>query len=313
MLLFVLCCASVLRAFGPGEVVVTLRDQSVVRGTLVLLGDLAEVTGDDSGAADRLAALPIRLEPGSRLLSRADLEKLLEKEMAGLKGVRIEGAPISRVTVGAGGPEAEPIAQLLKARLAAVTQWSEEEILVRRISGLDDLGLPAAGVEYRVAGHISPGAMRNPLVPFEALIDGKRVRTFWVKAEVRVVARVVKALNRIDYRSRLQAADLEEIVCEIEDPGLIYVRALAEATGAIAKRTLAPGDLIRKNWLEAGTMVRKGDTVRLVAVRDSVSLTVLARALQDGKLGEQIRVQNLDFNRPVTAQVTGEREVRVGN
>lgn len=60
-------------------------------------------------------------------------------------------------------------------------------------------------------------------------------------------------------------------------------------------------------------MVRRGDTVRLVAVRDSVSLTVLARALQDGKLGEQIRVQNLDFNRPVTAQVTGEREVRVGN
>jgi flagella basal body P-ring formation protein FlgA len=117
----------------------------------------------------------------------------------------------------------------------------------------------------------------------------------------------------VPYGHALQADDVHELLCEVTDPRADYVRDCAEAIGMTAKRVLLPGDLLNRNWVAGVCLVRRGDVVRLVAQNGSISITVLARALQDGKLGDRIKVQNIDSDRALTAVVSGRGEVRVLN
>jgi len=69
-------------------------------------------------------------------------------------------------------------------------------------------------------------------------------------------------------------------------------------------------EAITREVLTSPYLVRSGDTVRLRFEQSGVSLATLVRAEQSGKLGQVIRVRNLDFMRSVKAQVVGPGEVK---
>jgi flagella basal body P-ring formation protein FlgA len=81
----------------------------------------------------------------------------------------------------------------------------------------------------------------------------------------------------------------------------------------LAKRSLAPGDLLNRNWVTGVCLVRNGEMVRLLVQNGSISISVLARALQDGKLGDRIKVRNIESDRALTAVVIGRGEVRISH
>ena len=98
---------------------------------------------------------------------------------------------------------------------------------------------------------------------------------------------------------------------DIADARVACLRKPEEAIGLIARRTLSPGDPLTRESLANPFLVRSGDTVRLRLERSGIRLAVLARAEQDGKLGQFIRIWSLDFSRPLKAQVVGRGEVKV--
>ena len=51
--------------------------------------------------------------------------------------------------------------------------------------------------------------------------------------------------------------------------------------------------------------IRRGDSVSLVYQAPGMSLTMRARALEDGAIGQPIRLQNTSSNRTIEAVVTG--------
>jgi flagella basal body P-ring formation protein FlgA len=149
------------------------------------------------------------------------------------------------------------------------------------------------------------------LLPVEVASAGRSCRTSWVKASVRVQAKVVRVVGRVPYRGVLRSADLEEAVSEVKDPRAEYVRTVADAVGMVAKRALLPGDLLNVSWVAGRDLIRRGDTVRLVAQGAGINVSILALALQAGKLGDHVRVRSLESNRALRGLVTGPGEVTV--
>ncbi|MBP1623989.1 MAG: Chaperone for flagella basal body P-ring formation, partial [Acidobacteria bacterium] len=58
-------------------------------------------------------------------------------------------------------------------------------------------------------------------------------------------------------------------------------------------------------------LVRSGEIVRIRLERDGITLTSLAKAQQDGVLGQFIRVRSVDFPAFMKAKVTGRLEVKM--
>lgn len=89
------------------------------------------------------------------------------------------------------------------------------------------------------------------------------------------------------------------------------ISSAQELIGRTAKRGISPGRPIRKDELNSGSTVQRGDSVTMRFDADALSITSLGEALDDGEQGQTIRVRNIDSKKIVHAMVESAKIVRV--
>ena len=121
---------------------------------------------------------------------------------------------------------------------------------------------------------------------------------------------VVAAVN-------LQAGQVlhpEQLKLEKLDPDKIsktHYLEIAGLDGQELVRAVRAGEAIRTADLRQATLVRRGDLVVMtVGTPGSFQISVKAEALQDGKMGEQIKLRNTESGRTLSAIVTGKGQAR---
>ena len=121
---------------------------------------------------------------------------------------------------------------------------------------------------------------------------------------------VVAAVN-------LQAGQVlhpEQLKLEKLDPDKIsktHYLEIAGLDGQELVRAVRAGEAIRTSDLRQATLVRRGDLVVMtVGTPGSFQISVKAEALQDGKMGEQIKLRNTESGRTLSAIVTGKGQAR---
>lgn len=90
-----------------------------------------------------------------------------------------------------------------------------------------------------------------------------------------------------------------------------YFEAADGLIGMELKRGIRAGATLTKNTIKAPTIVKRGETVSLEATAAGIAVITNAKALSAGKLGQQIRVQNLSSKRLLSARVIGPGRVQV--
>ncbi len=220
---------------------------------------------------------------------------------------------VSRAAFGAESNSSQPDAllQVIRSHVAEVTSWKESEIQIRSIASFTSTELPAGEVTFRVSDREPLRSYRNALIPVEILQGGKQVRTAWIAADIAIRATVVQAARRLQYGNAISEGDVKETLTEIPDARAQYLRSSTDAIGKVLRRALSPGDPLTREYLSNPLMVHSGETVRVRLERGPIVLSATARAEQGGKLGEMIRVRNLEFSKPLKATVIGHGEVRI--
>ncbi len=201
--------------------------------------------------------------------------------------------------------------QLVRSHVAQVTPWKEAEIQVRSIGSFTATELPAGESTFQIYDREPLSVYRNALIPVEILQAGKLIRTVWITADVTIRASVVQAAAKLQYGGIISPGDVKEVLMEIPDARSQYLRTSSEAIGKVLRRTLSPGDPLTRESVSNPLMVHTGETVRVRMERGFIVLTAVARAEQDGRIGEMIRIRNLDFSRLLKATVIGRGEVRI--
>jgi flagellar basal body P-ring formation protein FlgA len=260
-----------------------------------------------------LASTPLGSISEARLLSRKEVADLIRNTEAGKGEVLFAGADFTRISPAMRALSLVEIVPVLKSYLSTVTSWREEEIDIRSIDNLKSIQVPDGDVQLRVVSRGAPSNFRSALLQVEPLVEESPHRTFWIKADIGVRAQVVKVAKPVAFRGILKPDDLCEMVADIGDPTAEYVRATADAAGKVTTRALRPGEFLTRRSLEDADIIRSGTAVRLLVETGSLRMSVIARALQNGKLGDRIKVRNMDSDRVITAVVTGRGEVRVTN
>ncbi|HZH52849.1 MAG TPA: flagellar basal body P-ring formation chaperone FlgA [Microvirga sp.] len=82
--------------------------------------------------------------------------------------------------------------------------------------------------------------------------------------------------------------------------------------GKVAKRTLLPGEAIPNNAVDDPKVVTRGTPTQVVFQENGLTITAVGTPLQDGSLGEQIRVRNADTGRIILGVVQADGRVRIG-
>ena len=111
--------------------------------------------------------------------------------------------------------------------------------------------------------------------------------------------------------TQLQPAMLEEVSRPTQGMDPQAVSSLQDLVHGEAARDLPAGQVVRSSDIRRAILVKQGQSALMSVGQDKgFQITVRVEALQDGRMGEQIRLKNTESGRLLTGTVTGPGAVR---
>jgi flagella basal body P-ring formation protein FlgA len=77
------------------------------------------------------------------------------------------------------------------------------------------------------------------------------------------------------------------------------------------KRAIQVGDMITTDAVQPPVLVKRGDAVSVYARGGGIQVRTIARARENGSLGQPVQVESLDTHKTYDAVITGMREAIV--
>jgi len=122
---------------------------------------------------------------------------------------------------------------------------------------------------------------------------------------------VVVAKTDLPRKTRLTASMLNLTEKDVSRVRGNYFTNLAEVEGYQLRNRLRAGDILSSKNLLATDAVNRGEQITIVATNGVLSVRMTGEALNSGKIGDQIRVKNLQSGRVIRALVVGRGRVEV--
>jgi flagella basal body P-ring formation protein FlgA len=129
--------------------------------------------------------------------------------------------------------------------------------------------------------------------------------TYAATARVRAFAGVLVAAERLNRHEIVTGAALRTETREITHISDAYFTDETEVAGQRARRVISPGTILKASDVEAIPLVDRGAGVTVAVVLGKVTVTSKAKALEDGQMGDLIKVQDLTTGKRLVGTVAG--------
>jgi flagella basal body P-ring formation protein FlgA len=302
---------------------ILLRQRSTHTGSIVYLGDVADISTGTDAEMHELATTPLMAAPAKgtqQFLHATQVRDLLssrgidaaEITIAGAKSIEIGKAakvrdlvavePVSTAT-----PEEveEAVVEAIREHLISATGHSEWTITV-------DLNAAKLTELRKLGTELEASAGRNPWTGPQRFQMAPLGLTKGIALEARVERQqyVVVATRKIDAGNLIGVADVEVRLQEGKFP-TSALGSLEQAIGKEALRSIEADAVLQSNQVRAPLQVQRGETVKVVARAGGITVSTFATVQQDGALGDLVQVQSLDKKDRFAARVSGWKELEV--
>ncbi|HVJ41286.1 MAG TPA: flagellar basal body P-ring formation chaperone FlgA [Dongiaceae bacterium] len=123
------------------------------------------------------------------------------------------------------------------------------------------------------------------------------IGTVYEKTQVPVLKRLISAGETV------QADDIDWASSRVDQLAGNTVTDAQQMIGRIAKRPLRPGQVLRTSDLINDPTVHKNDLITIAVQTSNMSLTVRGKAMEDGAIGQTIRVVNVNTKKQLLGVV----------
>ena len=141
--------------------------------------------------------------------------------------------------------------------------------------------------------------------------QGSSTWSLFVPAQVRLFRQVVVAQRPLARGAILEAQDIDWRERDVGTLTQGYLTEPEQALGSKLTRPVSIDQVLTPNHLERAPVVRKGDHVVISAGGAALSVRMPGEALQEGAIGELVRVRNLSSQRIIKARISGPGQVVV--
>lgn len=294
---------------------IAVNSEATVTGPYLTLGELAVITGDDRERVRELQGIKLGGAPTPGRQMTWDAESLgarLQASGANFAGVTWQVPPTITITTAAQTVGAEKLTALAvdAVRRRLETGGDARSFEAAAAGTVQDVLAPLGGLEFKV--DFPYGIRFN--VPTTALValkvDGRKFAAIPVKLDVKAYQQVVVASRNIAQGEMLTADNLR---LERRETGHMtgYVTGMDQVAGLMARRPLTAGTPVSATAVDKPVVLKRGSAVTIVARLGGIEVTAAGRALQDGRAGDLIRVQNPISKRTMNARVIDGATVQV--
>lgn len=295
---------------------IRLREQAKPAGSLLLLGDVADIHAATPARRDELATTPLMPAPPKDqvlYLRVAQIRDLLLSRGVSVEGMTFQGAPQVEI-----GSMLATKTQAPKASLLAFQQGLEDQITLHLAhqTGHADWKVDLVASESllrRIHEEMPEPSVQGGHDPW---VGRQRFEIQQADVSLTVVATVYRLENavfltrNVDRGMILRPSDLETKSYQGRLPSNAMT-SLQAAVGQEVRQSLRAGTLLTSSQVNPPRLVEKGETVTVFARTGGVLVRTLAIAQQHGTQGDLVRVETLDGKDRYAARVTGQRELQV--
>jgi len=143
-------------------------------------------------------------------------------------------------------------------------------------------------------------------------VGGQTLKSMSVTADIRYLRPVLVASYMLSRGEALEESMLEMVERDVTTLRNGYFTEPAQLQDVQTRRSLAAGAVLTRNHVSAIPVVKRGTAVELVARTKRFSATALGEAMQDGGVGERIRVKNSDSGKILYGQILDAHTIQIG-
>jgi len=307
---------------------VRLKSQAVVAGSVVTLGDVADVLGADPQSIDRLRSIALAPAPAAGRRMRLDFATIRSRLAAqGVNLALVQFSGSSQINVSADGRPAparhSPAQRVTDSQVQRATQLVADAIrsyLRGKAPQLGDatvsvglnpeeaaLVLTGIASGFHVAGGAPPwDAPQRMTVAF--MDRDETLRRVAVICKTTAQPHVLVSLHAIPRGQILSESDLTWARMDVTQA---VATRMEDAVGRETKRSIRKGEPIAINAIQSRNLVRSNDIVKTFVRKGSITVESYLKARSSGGLGDAVTLVSLDGRQRISARVTGLHEAEV--
>lgn len=304
-------------SWAAEETVIRLPEKATVVGPEISLGEIAEVITGNGATADRLRRLILgRAAPaGGRVeMTSRSIKIALRREGYSLDGFAFGGAETVDVFTSSQAFDPADLLPQIGAFVAGQTGEPPENVQVKMgVEGGTEkkVLLPAGEVTAQFRPSFTGRYDGSVFLTAELKVDGRMVRVLPLRVEVEISRPAVTTSRRIAKGDKFSPENVSLVRVSGLKLGRGYFNRLDSVLGRTAALPLLPGTVLRVEDLYDPPVILHGQVVEGLVEQGNIELSVQVRAVEDGKAGDSIRVENTDSHKVLRGKILDEKTVLI--
>ena len=299
-LLFSVFCLSNLFA----QTIITLKESAKAKGFYLFLQDIAKIRGNKSIGKIYLGETPPINE--MNYYDRDFIASKMERQGFDPNKIIWKGAESVMVRTQAMTLSPQETSSMARDFLRFNLPWSSRDVKCDLlIFPTEMIYFPAPRKSLKITPRFKGTPKNRGRVSIEIVIsvDGRQIRRFLLIFQVRVFQYVLITRHYIPRHRKIRKKDLR--LKRLETTALRYppLTNYTQLKYKQARYPLGANRILTTKDLEDSPVVRRGSKVTVIIHSGNLKVTVPAKALQNGRKGENIRVFNLSSRKTIKAIV----------
>ena len=292
---------------------ISLLPEAEVRGSAIRLGELV-APRDQKLLPAGLAGLelgPAPLPGTRRVLDGEHIHARVRQAGFDSRLIHLDATPKVSVLRSSQTVTRQEMSGWVRRYLADQTRGAA---IAPEIAGIrigQDLVLPAGQLSHTIVPPKNQTLSGKVPLAIHCYVDGREQKRVWAMVKIVRRAQVVVARKPLRRHKVIEADDIKLVAVDLAQLPSGVITNPDEILGQRTQRKIDPNTVLRTGLVELPPLVKRKDVVVILAEAPGLSITTLGEAQESGRLGQLIRVTNLDSRQRIFARVVDATTVRV--
>jgi len=311
---FAFCFVLALPCFAADRISLKIAQQVAVKSDVIRLGEIASIEGQDAEIVSRLQKITLGFAPSpgmTRILERSAIA--LAVQGAGIQLEMINASIPDQVTVSRASQtlEGKIISQAIEAYLVERVPWKSQTVSIKSIDAPQEVLIPLGKLSLKPHTGAGINFLGQFYVDLSIEVDGRVVKKLSVPVELSAQQSVAVARKPIERLEQLTPDNVSMELRELTPSLASAVTDINTLAGKAAARAIREGEVITQQALIEPLLVKKGDTVNVIAQSSQIQITMQGEARTSGRINERVQVLNPITKIIIIGEVIAEKTVRV--
>lgn len=294
--------------------IIRLTDTATVVGPNISVGEVADLIGEGNGNLERVRRLIVgKAAPAGDTanITQQYIKICLRREGFSLSDFDFEGADVSKVLTQS--QEFYLSTLLPEIKKFVLKQVREESGNVDvKLAGQDKkIILPAGKIECNFRPAFASIYEGSVILTAELEINDLLQKVLPLRVDIEIFHPAVVTTRRVEKGDKFTADNVALVRTPTSKILLGSLSQLNYVMGRTAAVPLIPGVVLRVSDIFDPPAIVHGSIVQAIVQYGNVELRVDARAIEDGKAGDNIRVENTESHKVLKGKVLDEKTVLI--